>query len=903
MTDALHELHESVRSALHPDEPFLRVCMFPSISGEDDGQGGIRRVIEGQLAHLPAFGIEYVDDPAQADVLAAHIGFPQEWLRDYPDKPFVAHNHGVYNAEYQWPKWAMEANALALDAIRVADVTTVPSEWVARMVERHTCRRPMVIPHGVDAYEWSPAASKIPFVFWDKTRSDPVCDPAIVNEVAKLLPDVQFVTTFGTPTPNVSVTGRLPFAAARQLTREAAVYLATTRETFGIATLQALACEVPVAGFDWAANSEILTHEVDSYLARPNDAKDLADGIRWCLANRQKAGRAARETAERYPWDNAARMYAAAYREAWHMRNDPRPRVSFVVRAFNMERYLANTLTSLRTQHLQDWECVVVDDGSTDGTLAIAEGFAGDDERFRIVRRPNGGIVDAMNDGVERATGRYVMAVDADDMVALEGPLVLADALDRDRTIGAAYGNLLFVGEDGMTPMEYGGRYSPGHAGWPSPWDWHAQRRGMNLIPYCTMYRREAWAAVGGHRRRLTTAEDADFWLRISSYGWRPQMATEADVLVYRVRGDSYSRRAKAADWISWYPWRVESWLSPAGVLQDASFPVHLPSFDPPAISVIIPVGPGHERLVLDAIDSIEAQTFRWWECIVINDTGAPLPPLPAWVQVIDPPERFGSVASARNAGIATARARQFLPLDADDILEPQGLETFWTEHKLRPETLLYSDFWENPYGDWKVFKTSDWNCDEILRRTVATVTQLTPVSAWKAVGGYREDTAWEDWAFQLDLAVAGYCSARIARPLFSYRKNTGSRARANYADREAGKARIRELFGDYIEGKKLLMACGCSKNSITTSFPAAAVLPPNVDGMKLIRYEGNNVANFSVRSPLTGRSYMFRKGQERYVLDADIDWIQRAAMGFMLAPIVPQDSTTGAPILQSAQG
>ncbi len=79
--------------------------------------------------------------------------------------------------------------------------------------------------------------------------------------------------------------------------------------------------------------------------------------------------------------------------------------VSVVVPFYNVAPYLADCLTSIATQTHSDLEVVMVDDGSTDGGAAIAERFAADDGRFRLVRQPNGGLGNARNTGVTHATG------------------------------------------------------------------------------------------------------------------------------------------------------------------------------------------------------------------------------------------------------------------------------------------------------------------------------------------------------------------------------------------------------------------------------------------------------------------------------------------------------------------
>src|SRR3989337_1643222 len=104
------------------------------------------------------------------------------------------------------------------------------------------------------------------------------------------------------------------------------------------------------------------------------------------------------------------------------------------------------------------------------------------------------------------------------------------------------------------------------------------------------MSRRSVWELTGGYRRRWKTAEDADFWTRATSYGFRAEMVTEADVLTYRNREERMSRQHQLRDWTTWYPWSREMAAAPAAITYEKQVPV--PSYEPLLVSVIIPVGP-----------------------------------------------------------------------------------------------------------------------------------------------------------------------------------------------------------------------------------------------------------------------------------------------------------------------
>lgn len=92
------------------------------------------------------------------------------------------------------------------------------------------------------------------------------------------------------------------------------------------------------------------------------------------------------------------------------------PLVTVIVPVFNGGSTLARTLESVRRQLFTDFECVIVDDGSEDGSAMIAERLCNLDARFRLLRQPNLGVARARNAGLAVARGRYIAALDADDL-------------------------------------------------------------------------------------------------------------------------------------------------------------------------------------------------------------------------------------------------------------------------------------------------------------------------------------------------------------------------------------------------------------------------------------------------------------------------------------------------------
>ncbi len=91
------------------------------------------------------------------------------------------------------------------------------------------------------------------------------------------------------------------------------------------------------------------------------------------------------------------------------------PKVSVVLAAYNLEKYLGECLDSIRAQTFENFECIIVDDGSTDRTSRIATHYSKLDKRFRAIKKQHGGVSTARNAGFDQVKAQYVMFLDGDD--------------------------------------------------------------------------------------------------------------------------------------------------------------------------------------------------------------------------------------------------------------------------------------------------------------------------------------------------------------------------------------------------------------------------------------------------------------------------------------------------------
>lgn len=115
--------------------------------------------------------------------------------------------------------------------------------------------------------------------------------------------------------------------------------------------------------------------------------------------------------------------------------------ISVIVPVYNVERYLPMCLESIVQQQLADYEVILVDDGSTDGSAAICDEFAEQYPEFRVIHKGNGGVAAARNRGIEEAKGEYILFLDSDDFLVpdtIKPLLELAQDNDLD-VLGFSY--------------------------------------------------------------------------------------------------------------------------------------------------------------------------------------------------------------------------------------------------------------------------------------------------------------------------------------------------------------------------------------------------------------------------------------------------------------------------------
>ena len=191
---------------------------------------------------------------------------------------------------------------------------------------------------------------------------------------------------------------------------------------------------------------------------------------------------------------------------------------------YNMEDYIEETLLSITASEYGNIEVVVMDDGSTDHSLQVAQRFAEADSRVHVYTQPNAGVCAARNKAIALSTGEYILPVDADNLITADYIQRAAEVLDRQPAVKGVGCEAMFFGDKhGRWRVR---RYSP------------RLLARKNMIDTCAMYRKTDYMQTQGYCESVTAREDWDFWLSMLETGGTfhrlPQIC-----LYYRVRKNS----------------------------------------------------------------------------------------------------------------------------------------------------------------------------------------------------------------------------------------------------------------------------------------------------------------------------------------------------------------------------
>lgn len=199
-----------------------------------------------------------------------------------------------------------------------------------------------------------------------------------------------------------------------------------------------------------------------------------------------------------------------------------------------------------------------------------------------------------------------------------------------------------------------------------------------------------------------------------------------------------------------------------------------------PLISVIIPCYNQGEYLK-DSLGSIQAQSFKNYETIIVNDGSTDdntvkiintIEKTQPDVKVIN--KQNDGLSEARNSGVKEARGKYIVCLDADDKIDPDYLGlVVGVFEKSQKSNLGFVTTWVQEFGDRNnVWKTEGYDPSKLMVMNLVHAGSMFTKDMWEKVGGYKKTMkgGYEDWEFWISAVEKGYSWERIPKPLFNYR-------------------------------------------------------------------------------------------------------------------------------------
>jgi glycosyltransferase involved in cell wall biosynthesis len=217
-------------------------------------------------------------------------------------------------------------------------------------------------------------------------------------------------------------------------------------------------------------------------------------------------------------------------------------RVSAILPVFNGRRFLRDAVRSVLAQSLPPCELIVVDDGSTDDSLAVLEGLPPAPFPIRVLRQANAGQSAARNLAARHAEGDYLAFLDQDDHWYPQHLEILVEPLAADAAVGWSYSDFDEMDFDGNLVtrafLRAAGLRHPKHS------IFECVASDLMILPSASVVRRAAFEQAGGFDEALSGYEDDDLFVRFFRLGWE-HVFVDRPLLRFRIHGNgcSTSRR------------------------------------------------------------------------------------------------------------------------------------------------------------------------------------------------------------------------------------------------------------------------------------------------------------------------------------------------------------------------
>lgn len=198
--------------------------------------------------------------------------------------------------------------------------------------------------------------------------------------------------------------------------------------------------------------------------------------------------------------------------------------VSVIIPVYNMEGYLGETLDSVLASDYPSLEVIIMDDGSKDGSYALAQQYVAKDSRVRAYTQPNAGACAARNHAISLTQGVYILPVDADNLISKTFVSHAVAEIEKDLEVKVVCPRAKFFGDrTGEWRL--------------APFSLQLLAR-KNMMDTCALYRKSDWERVGGYCEEIIAREDWEFWISVLKDGGRVVKLSDIE-LFYRIRSNS----------------------------------------------------------------------------------------------------------------------------------------------------------------------------------------------------------------------------------------------------------------------------------------------------------------------------------------------------------------------------
>ena len=373
--------------------------------------------------------------------------------------------------------------------------------------------------------------------------------------------------------------------------------------------------------------------------------------------------------------------------------------VSIYIPAFNAKKTIDRAIQSALNQTYRDFDIVVCNDGSTDGTGEYLDTMYGDHPKIQIIHQPNGGIGSASNACIRAARGLYILQLDSDDELLPEAIETLLPEIRKDPQISCVYGRHYKWNQQDDTLEE----------AWHYPTFTRERMLHGMIVHHPRLFRKRDWSRVGGFSEALLNAVDYDFFQKISEVG----EIEFHDHLLYkyafheqstsisksRIQTENTFLTMKNALYrmglVEWDLVKDHSYSGPRAVKFTKSTIEIEQSENQTFVSVVI-ITRNRAKLLSDAIRSVLNQSYENFELLIVDD-GSEDETEEVVKQFADLRIRYvkkeaSGIPKSRNIGVQMAKGEYIVIMDDDDLMMPD---------RIQEQLDCLSDGSSGSYGGW----------------------------------------------------------------------------------------------------------------------------------------------------------------------------------------------------------